>query len=271
MNEPAQAALERFDHLRDEFSLLVEGMPAAAVEFRRAGDDYPLGGLVPHVAIWLDHYARVLEQVEAAGFGQVTAEPSPDDPRVKAGIAAGDIGAALTEMREAHSRLRVRLAAHAGEWERKAPVDYGGGTPYPTAPADLADWMIDHYREYIPQVAALLGEWKALEAVSRFNEAFNAHDVDAVMALMTEDVVFDNTYPPPDGERFTGRTAVRAYWERFFAESPNAHFDAEEMFGDATRVTVRWRFDWGDGHVRGVDVIRVRDGRLAEKFSYVKG
>ncbi len=37
------------------------------------------------------------------------------------------------------------------------------------------------------------------------------------------------------------------------------------------RAVVRWRFDWGSGHVRGVDVLKVRDGKVAEKLSYVKG
>ena len=41
------------------------------------------------------------------------------------------------------------------------------------------------------------------------------------------------------------------------------------MTGD--RAVVRWVFDWGTGHVRGVDVMRVRDGKVAEKLSYVKG
>jgi hypothetical protein len=43
------------------------------------------------------------------------------------------------------------------------------------------------------------------------------------------------------------------------------------MFVTGDRVLTRWRYDWGDGHVRGVDVIRVRDGKVAEKLSYVKG
>lgn len=42
------------------------------------------------------------------------------------------------------------------------------------------------------------------ETIDRFNEAFNRHDVDAIMALMTDDVVFENTSPRPDGERFEG-------------------------------------------------------------------
>jgi ketosteroid isomerase-like protein len=112
-----------------------------------------------------------------------------------------------------------------------------------------------------------------LDVIHRFNEAFNRHDVDAVMALMTADCVFENTLPPPDGERFEGAAAVRRYWERFFAATPAARFEAEEIFASDDRCVVRWVFHWDDrgGHVRGVDVMRVRDGRVAEKLSYVKG
>src|SRR5262245_28858855 len=110
-----------------------------------------------------------------------------------------------------------------------------------------------------------------LVVIERFNAAFNRHDVDAVMGLMTDDVVFENTSPPPDGERHEGQAAVRAYWERFFAESPTARFEIEEQFAAGDRAVVRWRYAWRDGHVRGVDVFRVRDGQVAEKLSYVKG
>jgi len=47
-----------------------------------------------------------------------------------------------------------------------------------------------------------------LATIQQFNDAFNRHDVDAVMALMTDDCVFENTYPPPDGERSVGQAAV---------------------------------------------------------------
>jgi hypothetical protein len=36
-------------------------------------------------------------------------------------------------------------------------------------------------------------------------------------------------------------------------------------------AVVRWRYDWADGHVRGVDIVRVRNGHLAESLAYVKG
>lgn len=114
-----------------------------------------------------------------------------------------------------------------------------------------------------------------IAAIDRFNEAFNRHDVDAVMEAMTEDCVFDSTRPPPDGERLEGREAVRRFWEEFFRRSPQARFETEETFAAGDRCVVRWVYHWvrdGEpGHIRGVDVFRVRDGRVAEKLSYVKG
>ena len=41
-----------------------------------------------------------------------------------------------------------------------------------------------------------------LATIDRFNEALNRHDVDAVMALMTDDCIFENTSPAPDGEHY---------------------------------------------------------------------
>jgi ketosteroid isomerase-like protein len=107
--------------------------------------------------------------------------------------------------------------------------------------------------------------------IEAFNEAFGRHDVDAVMALMTDDCVFENTLPTPDGERHVGQRDVRKFWEQFFDESPNARFETEEMVVAGDRAAVRWRFDWGDGHIRGIDLFKVRDGKVAEKLSYVKG
>jgi ketosteroid isomerase-like protein len=114
------------------------------------------------------------------------------------------------------------------------------------------------------------------EALERFNEAFNRHDVAAVMAHMTEDCVFENTFPAPDGERFQGQGAVHHFWEEFFQSSPDAVFEAEETLTFGDRAVIRWRYHWTNadgspGHVRGVDVLRVADGKIAEKLAYVKG
>jgi steroid delta-isomerase-like uncharacterized protein len=112
--------------------------------------------------------------------------------------------------------------------------------------------------------------------LNQFNDAFNDHDAERMMALMTDDCVFDNTFPPPDGTRYQGQAAVRQFWESFFRSSPQAHIDIEELFVSEGRGVQRWVYRWVDaqgvaGHVRGVDVFRFHDGRIAEKLSYVKG
>lgn len=114
-----------------------------------------------------------------------------------------------------------------------------------------------------------------IAAVEKFNTAFNNHDVDALMNAMTEDCLFENTNPPPDGGRFSGAVAIRAVWEKFFTANPDAFFEAEETFAAGDRCVVRWIYrkmkDGKPWHLRGVDVFKVKDGKVAEKLSYVKG
>jgi len=112
--------------------------------------------------------------------------------------------------------------------------------------------------------------------VLEFNEAFNRHDVDGMMKLMSADCVFENTAPAPDGTRYSGKEAVTQFWQDFFRESPEAHIEIEEIFGMGLRCIMRWRYEWVDatsqkGHVRGVDLYQIKEGFIAEKLSYVKG
>jgi uncharacterized protein (TIGR03086 family) len=110
----------------------------------------------------------------------------------------------------------------------------------------------------------------ARTALERFDAAFGAQDIDAIMAAMTPDCVFEDT-TPPDGERHVGTAAVRAAWEKLFASSPDGVFTTEEVVVAGDRVMTRWCYDFGGGHIRGVDLFTVRDGLVAEKLSYVKG
>ena len=117
----------------------------------------------------------------------------------------------------------------------------------------------------------------AVRIVIAFNDAFNKHDVDAMMQLMSDECLFENTYPAPDGTVYKGKAAVIKFWQTFFEESPSAHIDIEEIFGMGYRCVMRWRYDWldeengGNGHVRGVDIFQIKDGLISEKLSYVKG
>ena len=115
------------------------------------------------------------------------------------------------------------------------------------------------------------GDQAASLLLERFNRAVNAHDVAAMMALMSDDCVFENTYPPPDGERRVGQADVAAFWQQFFAAAPAANFRIEELVAAGDRAFGRWVYSWGEGHVRGVDIFRLQDGKIAEKLSYVKG
>ena len=116
----------------------------------------------------------------------------------------------------------------------------------------------------------------AVRVVLAFNEAFNRHDVAAMMQLMSDDCIFENTAPAPDGTVYAGKEAVTQFWQDFFSKSPQARIEIEEVFGFGERCVMRWRYTWvdevgGKGHVRGVDIFRVRNGLICEKFSYVKG
>lgn len=116
----------------------------------------------------------------------------------------------------------------------------------------------------------------AMRIVLDFNQAFNRHDVDGMMLLMSDDCMFENTHPAPDGTVYSGKEAVTQFWKDFFHESPQAHIDIEDIFGMGNHCIMRWRYNWVDqdgnqGHVRGVDIFQVRDGFIFEKFSYVKG
>ena len=117
---------------------------------------------------------------------------------------------------------------------------------------------------------------EAIRVVINFNEAFNRHDVEGMMQWMSDDCVFENTNPAPNGTTYSGKETVTQFWQNFFRESPHAHIEIEEIFGMGKRCVMRWIYNWEDetgkkGHVRGVDIFQVREGLITEKFSYVKG
>jgi limonene-1,2-epoxide hydrolase len=115
-----------------------------------------------------------------------------------------------------------------------------------------------------------------MRVVLAFNDAFNHHDVEGMMRLMSDDCRFENTEPAPDGTVYEGIEAVTQFWRKFFQESPEAHIEIEEIFGLGKRCIMRWRYEWVGadgipGHVCGVDIFRVEDDLIREKLSYVKG
>ena len=111
--------------------------------------------------------------------------------------------------------------------------------------------------------------------IDAFNAAFNRHDADALATLLTDDTVFEDTSPAPDGRHLEGKAAVVEFWRGWFSRNPDARFDAEEMIVSGSRATVLWVYrkmrNGQPWHIRGVDVFTVRDGKVAAKLAYVKG
>jgi ketosteroid isomerase-like protein len=111
--------------------------------------------------------------------------------------------------------------------------------------------------------------------IDRFNEAFNQHDADALAPLLTDDTVFEDTSPAPDGQRIEGTAAVVAFWRGGCAQQRRSirgrGRDRERRY----RAVVRWAYrklrNGQPWHVRGEDVFTVRDGKVALKLAYVKG
>jgi len=110
----------------------------------------------------------------------------------------------------------------------------------------------------------------AAEAVRRFNAAWSDHDLAAALALTSDDCVFDATSPAPDGERYVGHAAISVAWKPIFDDTAS-RFTVEDSFSAGGRVVQRWRYDWAGGHIRGIDVLAVKDGKVTEKLAYVKG
>jgi ketosteroid isomerase-like protein len=109
------------------------------------------------------------------------------------------------------------------------------------------------------------------EIMQRFNDVFQLHDPSALVELVAEDCVVENTVPAPDGARHAGKEACVALWSAI-ATQPGTRFDLEETFVAGERATIRWRYFIADGNsIRGVNLMRVADGRIVEAMGYVKG
>ncbi|TMC05019.1 MAG: DUF4440 domain-containing protein [Chloroflexi bacterium] len=277
----ADLAVERFDAAEDAYRRALEKAPEEALGQRRPGDDYTLAGLAYHVNAVLAHYHATARAMLEAGLRETSAPDSSnlfEAANAKAGgtPTGAERDAALAETVERHAAIRDLLAGvDARDWGRTVPVRFGPGDPHPTRLLDVLGWLTDHYAEHTAQVASLLADWRTLAVHEAIDRALAARDLDAYLACLADDIVFENTTPAPDGERMAG-PAVSAFFEQLFVSTPSARFTTEEAFAAGDRAVVRWRFDWDEGpenrgHVRGVDVLRVREGRVTEMRSYVKG
>jgi len=115
-----------------------------------------------------------------------------------------------------------------------------------------------------------------LEFLEAFGAAWNRHDVDAIMASMADDCVFDITAGPEVfGKRYEGRERVRQAVARVFSIWPDAHFGNARHFVCGDRGVSEWIFTGtrADGtriEVNGCDLFTFRSGKIVHKDSYFK-
>ena len=106
--------------------------------------------------------------------------------------------------------------------------------------------------------------------VDSFNEVFNRHDADALAALLTDDTVFEDTSPAPDGRRIEGNAVMVEFW-RWFARNPDARFEGGELIVSGNPAVVQRVYrkmrNGQPWHLRGVDVFSLRDGKVAAKLA----
>jgi ketosteroid isomerase-like protein len=111
-----------------------------------------------------------------------------------------------------------------------------------------------------------------VEVVRRFIAAFQDKDAAAIRDLVAPDCVMEAMQPAPDGLRVDGYEANVAFWQAMVAD-PNGTFEVEDVVILGDRAINRWRYHFGArgaGSVRGVTLIRVRDGKIAEALAYAK-
>ena len=115
-----------------------------------------------------------------------------------------------------------------------------------------------------------------VDFLQSFADAFNAHDVKAIMSHLTEDCVFEaSAGPDVDGEKFSGQQQVKKAFEDVFATFPDAHWGTARHFIQGDRGFSEWIFTGtkADGtkvEVTGCDLFTFKNGKIAIKNSYRK-
>lgn len=108
-------------------------------------------------------------------------------------------------------------------------------------------------------------------------EAFNAHDLDAIMSHFADDCVLETPRgPEPWGRRFVGKEEVRRGLASRFEGIPDVHYADDDHFACGDRGVSEWTLtgttlDGERVEVRGCDLWTLReDGKIVRKDSFWK-
>jgi ketosteroid isomerase-like protein len=113
---------------------------------------------------------------------------------------------------------------------------------------------------------------QTLQIMQRFNQAFLQHDGSQLDGLIAEDCVMESVEAASDSSRVVGRVANLKLWQNL-ANNKDGAFEVEEVVVFGERANIRWRYRSGPGlsqSVRGVTLMRLRDGLIVEALAYAK-
>lgn len=116
----------------------------------------------------------------------------------------------------------------------------------------------------------------SVEFLQSFADAFNAHDINAIMFHMTDNCIFEASAGPDyNGEKFIGQENVKKAFEDVFLTFPYAHWRNPKHFISGNRGFSEWIFTGtkSDGinvEVTGCDLFTFKDGKISVKNSYRK-
>ncbi len=120
------------------------------------------------------------------------------------------------------------------------------------------------------------GAQPATPPLAALLDAFNAHDLDAIMAFFTEDCVFDTPRgPAPGGLRMVGKAQVRQGFQARFDGIPDIAYGDDRHWTSGDRGVSEWtirgtRSSGEPIEVRGCDLFEFTDGRISRKDSFWK-
>lgn len=115
-----------------------------------------------------------------------------------------------------------------------------------------------------------------IELLQAFADAWNRHDVDALMTFMTDDCVFEaSAGNEASGTLYEGAAAVRKGFAKAWEALPDAHWGGARHFICGNRGVSEWTFtgtqaDGKRAEVNGCDIFTFRGGKIAVKNSYRK-
>ena len=115
-----------------------------------------------------------------------------------------------------------------------------------------------------------------IEFLQAFADAWNRHDVNALMEFMTHDCVYETSSGlDVYGTRYEGQKAVREGFASVWESFPDAQWLGARHFVVGSRGVSEWTFtgtnkDGQSVEVDGCDVFTFRDGKILIKNSYRK-